>query len=315
MRRASREEPSISTLRVSAVICTRGRPDLIGAAVGSVLANDHDSFELLVIDQSADDLTRHALSDYESDPRLRYVHVDRVGLSFAYNFAISLSTAPLLAFTDDDCVAPADWLRQIESAFERHSDADLLYGQTIDAPELRGQGPVPAFYIRREELLGPGRAFRVRGMGANFAMRRRLVDQIGGFDEVLGGGGPLRSSQDSDLQFRTFRARSFCLLTPAVWVTHYGIRVGDSWVATLVAYGIGDGAFYMKHVRCGDLLALRLLIGRLARLTVREILNPIRRKPTQWPYLRSCFVGILKSLRYGVDRKRRLYRLTEATTS
>ena len=39
---------------VSAVICTRNRPDLIGTAVSSVLANTYPSFDLLVVDQSTD---------------------------------------------------------------------------------------------------------------------------------------------------------------------------------------------------------------------------------------------------------------------
>ena len=42
---------------VSAVICTRNRPDLIGNAVASVLANTYPSFDLLVVDQSDDDRT------------------------------------------------------------------------------------------------------------------------------------------------------------------------------------------------------------------------------------------------------------------
>ena len=42
----------------------------------------------------------------------------------------------------------------------------------------------------------------IYGMGANFAARRGLMERVGGFDEILGGGGPLKSSQDFDLQYR-----------------------------------------------------------------------------------------------------------------
>jgi glycosyltransferase involved in cell wall biosynthesis len=295
---------------ISAVICTKGRPDLIGQAVGSVLANDHASFELLVIDQSADDSTEQALDGYRDDPRLRYIHLDRVGLSAAYNTGIASSEASLLAFTDDDCIAPPDWLTAIERAFTRHPDAELLYGQTLTAPELKSDpGVVPELAIRREEKLGKEHGFRIYGMGANFAMRRSLIDRVGGFDEALGGGGPLRSSQDFDFQYRAYRAGAVCLLSPEVWVHHYGVRRGQEWTDTQTAYGVGDGAFYMKHVRCGDLTALRLLLGRVSRLLARELVNPVRHKPTQWPYLRSYFEGMRRSLRYDIDREKRLYRL------
>jgi glycosyltransferase involved in cell wall biosynthesis len=297
---------------ISVVICTRGRPDLIGDAVASVLNNEHPSFELVVIDQSSDDSTERAVAEFKSDERFRYVHLDRVGLSHAYNVGISLTGAPLIAFTDDDCVAPPGWLTQVESAFSRHPDVDMLYGQTLAAPALWGApGVLPALVIRQEEKLGKGHGFRIYGMGANYALRRRLIDRIGGFDEALGGGGPLRSSQDFDFQFRAYRAGAICLLTPAVWVHHYGIREGAAWSATQVAYGVGDGAFYLKHIRCGDFLALRLMLARVGRLMLAQALNPIRRRPSQWNYLRSYFTGMQLSLKYRVDRRRRLYRLSE----
>lgn len=297
--------------RVSAIICTRGRPDLIGKAVASVLANDHDSFDVVVLDQSEDDATKAALSALTVDDRLNYVHLDRAGLSHAYNAGIAMTSGPLLAFTDDDCIAPTEWLTSVESAFERNPDVDMLYGQTIGAPELAdAPGSLPAVLISHEEKLGVGFGFRIYGMGANFALRRELVERIGGFDEVLGGGGPLRSSQDFDFQFRAYRAGAICLLTPEVWVHHYGIRDGEAWTATQTAYGIGDGAFYLKHIRCRDLLALRLLMMRLGRLLLRAALNPIRQRPSQWSYTRGYFTGMKRSLSFRIDPERRLYRLS-----
>jgi glycosyltransferase involved in cell wall biosynthesis len=291
------------------VICTKGRAEDIGDAVGSVLANDHDSFELLVIDQSADDSTQRALAEFEEDDRLRYFHIDRVGLSHAYNVGISLSRAPLIAFTDDDCIAPLDWLEAVESAFQRHPDVDMLYGQTLVPPELKSAaGVLPSVTIAREEKLGKETSFRIFGMGANFAIRRSLDARVGGFDEALGGGGPLKSSQDFDYQFRAYRAGATCLLAPTVWVHHYGIREGAAWVATEVAYGIGDGAFYLKHVRCGDLLALRLLAFRFGRLVLGHVRH-LRRRPSHWAYVRSYLTGMRRSFHYSIDRKRRLYEL------
>jgi glycosyltransferase involved in cell wall biosynthesis len=280
---------------------------MIARAVTSVLDNDHDSFEMFVVDQSDDDSTRLALAEFMDDKRLHYVHLDRIGLSHAYNVGIQAASAELIAFTDDDCVAPRDWLRTLETTFSTHPDVELVYGQTLAAPEVREPGVLPALPIEREEKLGPEQGFRVYGMGANFALRRSLINKIGGFDEALGGGGPLRSSQDFDFQFRTYRAGAVCLLAPDVWVHHYGIRHGQAWTNTQIAYGVGDGAFYLKHIRCGDLLALKLLIGRISRLTAAQILSPIRRRPTQWPYLRAYLTGMRRSLEFSVDKRTRLY--------
>jgi hypothetical protein len=144
-------------------------------------------------------------------------------------------------------------------------------------------------------------------MDANFALRRSLFDRIGGFDEILGGGAPLRSSQDYDFQYRAYLANAVILLRPDIVVDHYGVRFPDQWPATHRAYGIGDGAFYVKHIRCGDLFALRMLLRRLVWLSVREALNGVRKKDSFATYLKGYFIGMRGSLNYGVDRRLRLY--------
>jgi hypothetical protein len=64
--------------RVSVVIPTRGRPDLIGRSVRAVLANDHADFDVVVVDQSDDDRTvrscgrwRKAIAGFDTSTRCR----------------------------------------------------------------------------------------------------------------------------------------------------------------------------------------------------------------------------------------------------
>src|SRR6266496_1723725 len=208
---------------VSAVICTRNRPDLIGHAVSSVLANYHPSFDLLVVDQSDDDRTGQVVRDLMVEhPTLRYIHSNTPGLSRAYNLAVREAYGDLLAFTDDDCVVPADWIASIASAFEADPSSDMLYGQVLLPASLTDSLEiVPTLSISAHRRLSRRDGFQVYGMGANFAARRRLFERIGGFDEMLGGGGPLRSSQDFDLLYRAYIAGTITLLRPDVMVDHY----------------------------------------------------------------------------------------------
>jgi len=299
---------------VSVVMCTRNRPDLIGTAVKSVLANGYPDFELVVVDQSDDDatgVTVRALST--SHPNLRYVHTPVAGLSRAYNIGIRATSGRVLAFTDDDCVAPADWIESIARAFASEPEAEMLYGQVLLPASLKEHPEqVPTLAIGSAERLSKRDGFRIYGMGANFGLRRTLFERIGGFDEILGGGAPLRSSQDFDFQYRAYRANSVILLRPEIVVDHYGVRLPDQWPATHRAYGIGDGAFYFKHVRCGDLFALRMLIKRLVWLAAREALNRARKKNSLATYLKGYFIGIRGSMGYHVDRRRRLYAAPKA---
>ncbi len=296
-------------MRLSAVICTRNRPDLIGQAVASVLANDYPTFELIVVDQSDTDATRRALAPFQAThPNFRYLHTTRVGLSAAYNTAIAASRGEVLAFTDDDCVAPQDWLRRIATTFTREPDVDLIYGQVVCAEELRGrEGVVPELWIGQPRRISRRHGFVIYGMGANFAARRRLFEVVGGFDEALGGGGPLRSSQDFDLQYRVYRAGLVTLLAPEVVVVHYGWRSPDDWPKTLLAYGVGNGGFFMKHVRCRDLFALRLLLANLVNVGGRDLVKAALGRPYAGAYLRGLLHGLWESFRFPVDRTRRVY--------
>jgi hypothetical protein len=215
----------------------------------------------------------------------------------------------MLAFTDDDCVAPSDWIESIVRAFTSEPTAELLYGQVVRPLELTDcPDEIPTLAFTKPERLGRRDGFRVVGMGANFAARRSLFERIGPFDEMLGGGGPLKSSQDFDLQYRAYVGNATVLLRPEVTVDHYGVRSAAQWPATLRAYGIGDGAFYFKHIRCGDLFILRLLVSRLAIITAAYALHTIRKRPSSRDYLVSCLEGIVLSTRYPIDRARRMYR-------
>ncbi len=295
---------------ISVVIPTRGRPDLIGNSVRAVLANNHPDFDVTVIDQSDGDCTGEVVRAIAAtDLRLRYVHTLPPGLSRAYNVGARLVTAPIIAFTDDDCIASATWISAVARAFDAEPDAGMLYGRVALPGALAGRaGEVPVLPIARAERLDRRSGFRLYGMGANFAVRRSMLERIGGFDEILGGGGPLRSSQDFDLQYRAFRAGAVVLLRPEVSVDHYGLRTAEQWPATLRAYGIGDAAFYLKHVRCGDLFAARMLARRVGLIAARQLRHLLdRRRPSQAAYLRAYFEGARASLAYPVDRATRKY--------
>lgn len=302
---------SLAPPHMSVVVCTRDRPDTIEQAVVSILANTYQSFDLTVIDQSTSNVTEDILRPIiQGDPRMRYVHVQEAGLSRAYNTAIGCTEGELLAFTDDDCIVPPGWLAAISRAFSQDAEADLIYGQVFapESPNLVG-GETPALTFEQPKRFSLSDGFKVLGMGANFAARRGLFARIGGFDEILGGGAPLCSAQDYDLAYRTYRAGRAVLARPEIQVTHYGTRAPHEWPKTLRAYGIGDGAFYFKHVRCRDFLALRLLTRQIMEQSARAVSRRLRgRGPGNLTYVRFIFVGILTCLHFEVDRASRLYR-------
>jgi hypothetical protein len=201
---------------------------------------------------------------------------------------------------------PTDWITTIAAAFRAEPDGDLLYGQVV--PLQADDALTPLLRIDKPEKLSRSTGYRVFGMGANFAARRKLFTSIGGFDQVLGGGGPLRSSQDYDLAYRTYQSGSVILLRPEVTLRHDGRREAEDWPILLKNYGTGDGAFYTKHVRCLDPFAAWLFAKVLTKSAAQSVIKPIlKRDSANVPYFKGLIAGVRGSFKFKVDRARRLY--------
>jgi len=97
---------------VAIVVPTYNRADMVGDAIESVLGQTFSGrIELVVVDDGSVDHTRQAVASYVEryqDPcqrvTIRYVHQANQKLSIARNTGIAHTTAPFIAFLDDDDV-------------------------------------------------------------------------------------------------------------------------------------------------------------------------------------------------------------------
>ncbi|MEZ5100679.1 MAG: glycosyltransferase [Thermoleophilia bacterium] len=207
-------------MSVAVVVATVHRPDDVAVALDAVLAGDPPPAEVHVLDQSDDDRTRAVLAPYAA----RGAIVSRLsppGLSRALNAGIGRASTELVAITGDDCVARPDWLAAIERAFAADPRLAILFGQVASGPCDPAVGFVPGCRIEAEVALDRLRDVgRLNGTTACMAVRREAWLALGGFDEQLGLGAPLRSGEDLDLALRALAAGWRVLQTPAVEVEH-----------------------------------------------------------------------------------------------
>jgi glycosyltransferase involved in cell wall biosynthesis len=169
---------------VSVVICTHRRPHLLPASVESVLAQRVAApFEVIVVNDD-DEPLRCRLPD---DERLRLIQPERRGLCEGRNAGIRAAAAPIVAFTDDDTLAPPDWLAAVLGAFAAHPEAlgvegPIDYGREVDV-----------LYEHVPLTTVPG------GFCAcNIAYRRDALFAAGLFDEQF----RLSGAEDIDLGLR-----------------------------------------------------------------------------------------------------------------
>jgi glycosyltransferase involved in cell wall biosynthesis len=140
-------------IRVSVCVATRNRGARIAPLLESLRRLDHDSFEVVIVDQSTDDATRQAyLASVDADPRFSYTATHTVGKSVACNIAVARARGIILAFTDDDCVARSDWLDGIERAFAKDPEVGGIFGGVVAAEYDPRLGHIPVFMPDRARL-------------------------------------------------------------------------------------------------------------------------------------------------------------------
>jgi glycosyltransferase involved in cell wall biosynthesis len=290
---------------------TRNRGATVTAALESLRRLEHDSFEVVVVDQSTDDLTRLAFTEIVGDdPRFALIPSATVGKSAACNVGLAAARGAIVAFTDDDCEAPTDWLSGIEQAFASHPTVAMICGGVRAIAHDPSVGAIPAFLPRRARLLrSPWLAFRAQGIGANLAFRAAELRQAGAFDEVLGAGAMLRAGEDGDIAYRFLRAGHGILELPDPAVLHSGLRTWGRELRDLAwdsAYS--EGATYMKHLRLGDPVILPTFVirGAFGMVAWRNLL--LLRRPTGLGRLAAFARGARTSFRFPIDAGSRRYR-------
>ena len=250
---------------VSVIVCTRGRPVALSECLQALKRVDYEPLEIVVVDNAPTSAaTRDVVEQFAlDDPRIRYSCEPRPGLSNARNHGLATAKNDLVAFTDDDILVDSNWpaalaagfaadpqaacvtglvaSRSLETRSERYFDSRYSWGEAFDARRY------DLTSHRGESSLYPFKA-GIFGTGANFAVHKAVVDQLGGFDPRLGAGGPGRGGEDLDIFVRIILSGKRLCYVPSALVWHQH-RADDQALAEQVyAYGHGLGAYLAKRL-------------------------------------------------------------------
>lgn len=172
------------SLAVSVVIPTCGRPDLLQRCLAALERQslDRSRFEILVEDDSA----------------------TRDGSAAARNRGWRRAQAPIVAFTDDDTEPQARWLEEGLKSFS--CDTSAVVGRIV-----MPVSPQPTDYEKDAQGLE-----RSEFVTANCFVRKRVLEELGGFDERF----RLPWREDSDLHFRLLAGGYRITRAPQAVVLH-----------------------------------------------------------------------------------------------
>jgi len=104
---------------LSVVICTYNRKNYLRNCLHSIFKQDYpkSKFEVIVVDGRSVDSTENLVK--EEFPQVHFLPEKRRGLAYARNTGARHAKGDIVVFTDDDCIADAQWFKILVRGFSQ----------------------------------------------------------------------------------------------------------------------------------------------------------------------------------------------------
>lgn len=180
--------------KISVIIPTYNRADMIRDAIQSVVNQTSPDWELIVVDDGSTDETAQIIAEFGE--KVHYIQQDNAGVCVARNTGFAASHGEYIAFLDsDDCMLPHN-LELLANLLDANPNVGVAYGwgyfcrQENDRRELldyqRIQGEIPP------QIDPPWEGTACRPSGATF--EGQILSQLVQDDSMLLGGNLIRRS-------------------------------------------------------------------------------------------------------------------------
>lgn len=168
-------------MKVSVIIPSYNRGDLLGDAIESVLAQSLPPHEVIVIDDGSSDDTEGAIARYAD--RIRFIRQPNAGVGAARNRGVCEASGQWVAFLDsDDCWLP-HFIADCAAAARADPAAAVVYTTAL---RWSGQRPLPGGLVGEAAGSRPlERLLRLRTLctSSSVVIDRALLLRVGAFDE------------------------------------------------------------------------------------------------------------------------------------
>lgn len=182
--------------KISVIIAAYNEEKLLPRCLQSLQNQTYPKgqFEVILVDNGSEDNT-YQIGEEFGVKVVKYKDVQ--GCGPARRYGVLRAKGEILAFTDSDCVVPADWLGHLEHLFMKEKDLLMIGGKGIaDQKGIIIGIPFAIadwFYVLNNYIGKP------LIWGYNMAIKKGVYDQIGGINIKL------LSSEDWDLAFRVYK--------------------------------------------------------------------------------------------------------------
>lgn len=283
---------------ISAVVCTYNRANLLRGALQSLCTQTLESshYEVVIVDNNSTDCTLQVAQEFcLTHPNVRYTKEPRQGLSHARNKGLDVARGDYVAYIDDDCRLPREYMQ--------------VAAEVIDsvAPAVFG-GPYSAFYNSpkpvwfKDSYASHFQGSEARRLGAteflsggNLVIQRSLAQRLGGFDPNLGmSGNRIAYGEETSLllRIRKLMPQAVIYYEPRLLVHH----LVASWKMTIcgaLRRHFADGRFAYRVFsdgrvcNSGHLWLISETLGALILFCADAVWAVTARNRRRYPYLQN----------------------------
>ena len=198
---------------VSVIIPVYNKCEYIRQTIDSVLGQEFDKFELIVIDDGSTDSSLQIVNEF-NDSRMRVFSQVNAGVERARNFGFSKSVGPFVVFLDADDLMGSNRLRKQIELFNATNDL-VLVGTWASVIDQSGNTIGSIRPPTSNTALQLAHLFRNQFVSSSVMIKRRAIENNDVFNETRG----KRFAEDFDLWLRI--ARKGCVANIPEMLTAY----------------------------------------------------------------------------------------------
>jgi len=168
----------------------------IAKCLDSLVHQDYEPalFDIVVVENGSTDQSKSIIEQFP----VILVQCEKKGPAYARNFGAKYSQADILAFTDADCIADPNWLRELVKPYSQNQDIAGCGGR-IEAA-IDQYSTVEEQFCQKKNLLcnylSGSHEYLPHLYTANASYRKAIFDLVGGFNSNL------LTAEDVDLSWR-----------------------------------------------------------------------------------------------------------------
>ena len=225
-------------VRVCDCLLVNGARTLV-ACLDSLGKLNDPAYEIILVDDGSTDDTAYVAAQFSS---VRYIHQTNHGLSHARNTGAAAARGEVLAYTDSDCMADADWLYYLVGTLVS-GDYAGVGGPNITPPAQN--------WIQACVAAAPGGPNHVlltdtvaeHIPGCNMAFYRWAFEGVGGFDPEY-----RKAGDDVDFCWRIQQAGWVISFSPTAIVWHYRRFTLRAFMKQQDGYGEAESLLRFEHL-------------------------------------------------------------------